>query len=292
MTALFGVPSEMLAQIKPSSTTFGTVHADVVPELEGVPITAILGDQQAALFGQACFSPGLVKATYGTGAFVLANAGDAVPDVVNGLVTTVAWDLGEFGPATYALEGSAFVAGAAVQWLRDELGFIATSSDLEPLALSVENSGGVQIVPAFTGLGSPFWRSDARGSVTGLSRGVGRGQIARALVEALAYQVRAMTDAFKDAGVNLTELRCDGGAAAMDLLMQLQATNSRVPVVRSRSLEATARGAATLAGLAIGLFGSLEDLDGLWEFDRRFVPEEPLFVDAGYAQWLRAVERS
>jgi glycerol kinase len=292
MTALFGVPSEMLAQIKPSSTTFGTVHADVVPELEGVPITAILGDQQAALFGQACFSPGLVKATYGTGAFVLANAGDAVPGVVNGLVTTVAWDLGEFGPATYALEGSAFVAGAAVQWLRDELGFIATSSDLEPLALSVENSGGVQIVPAFTGLGSPFWRSDARGSVTGLSRGVGRGQIARALVEALAYQVRAMTDAFKDAGVNLTELRCDGGAAAMDLLMQLQATNSRVPVVRSRSLEATARGAATLAGLAIGLYGSLEDLDGLWEFDRRFDPEEPLFVDAGFAQWLRAVERS
>ena len=233
-----------------------------------------------------------MKATYGTGAFVLANAGDVVPAVVDGLVTTVAWDLGEFGPATYALEGSAFVAGAAVQWLRDELGFIASSEDLEPLALSVENSGGVQIVPAFTGLGSPFWRSDARGSVTGLSRGVGRGQIARALVEALAYQVRAMTDAFKGAGVNLAELRCDGGAAAMDLLMQLQATNSRVPVVRSRSLEATARGAATLAGLEIGLFGSLEDLGRLWEFDRRFEPEEPLFVDAGYAAWCRAVERA
>ncbi len=292
MTALFGVPADMLAPIRPSTTNFGTISADVVPELAGVPITGILGDQQAALFGQACFRPGVVKATYGTGAFVLANAGDAAPGVFDGLITTVAWDLGAFGPATYAVEGSAFVAGAAVQWLRDELGFITSSAELEPLALSVENSGGVAIVPAFTGLGSPFWRSDARGSVSGLSRGVGRGQIARALVEALAYQVRAMTDAFAANGLVLTELRADGGAAAMDLLLQLQATNSRLPVLRSRSLEATARGAATVAGLEIGVWGSLDELGRLWESDERFEPEDPTFADFGYAAWLRAVERA
>ena len=156
--------------------------ATSVPELAGVPITGILGDQQSALFGQACIDPGVVKATYGTGAFILANVGPANPGVFDGLITTLAWDLGDGGP-TYAVEGSAFVAGAAVQWLRDEMGFIDDSSQLEALALSVSDSAGVQFVPAFSGLGSPFWRSDARGSITGLSRGVGRGQVARALVE-------------------------------------------------------------------------------------------------------------
>jgi glycerol kinase len=278
----------MLATIQPSLSAFATISADVVPELAGVPITGILGDQQSALFGQACFRPGVVKATYGTGAFVLANVGDKNPGVFDGLITTLAWDLGD-APPTYAVEGSAFVAGAAVQWLRDEMGFMDESSQLEALALSVPDSGGARFIPAFTGLGSPFWRSDARGSITGLSRGVGRGQIARALIEALAYQIRAMTDAFGHAGIALHELRADGGAAAMDLLMQLQATNSRLPVSRSTSLEATARGAATIAGLGVGVWSSLDELNDLWTFDRRFEPEDPLFVDLGYASWRRAL---
>jgi glycerol kinase len=290
MMALFDVSPSMLAEIRPSSSNFASVSGDVVTELAGVPITGVLGDQQSALFGQACFVPGLVKATFGTGAFILANAGGAIPPVVDGLITTVAWDLGAFGPVNYALEGSAFVAGAAVQWLRD-LGFISASSELEALATSVEDSAGVQFIPAFTGLGSPFWRADARGAITGLSRGVGTGEIARALVEALAYQVRAITDAFREGRVELRELRCDGGAAAMDLLLQLQATNSRVDVLRCASLEATARGAASVAGLEIGLWHSLDDLSQLWRSQRRFTPEDPRFVDAGYDAWRAAIER-
>jgi glycerol kinase len=291
MLSLFGVQSEMLATIVPSASNFGFVSGDVVPALADIPITGVLGDQQSALFGQACFEVGMVKATYGTGAFVLANAGDAVPAVVDGLVTTVAWDLGRFGPTPYALEGSAFVAGAAVQWLRD-LGLLGTSADLEGLALSVSDSAGAQFVPAFTGLGSPFWRSDARGAITGLSQGVGRGQLARALVEALAYQVRAMTDAFRDGGVELRELRCDGGAAAMDLLLSLQATNSRVNARRSSTLEATARGAASIAGLEIGAWSSLGELEDRWRGAASFAPDDPLFVDLGYSSWRRALERA
>jgi glycerol kinase len=289
MTDLFDIDRTMLAEIRPSCSVFATIDETVLPELAGVPITAILGDQQSALFGQACFDAGVVKATYGTGAFILANVGHDVPGVFDGLVSTVAWDLGELGPASYAVEGSAFVAGAAVQWLRDELGFISESSDLEALALQASDSGGVTFVPAFTGLGSPFWRSDARGSITGLSRGVGRAQIARALIESLAFEVRAMTDAFAAGGIALSHIRADGGAAAMDLLLGLQATNSRLPVFRSTSLEATARGAATLAGLAVGHWASLDALAELWEFDQRYEPDDPAFVDLGYAQWLRAV---
>jgi glycerol kinase len=292
MSQLFGVPIELLATIQPSAGTFATISADVVPELAGVPVTGILGDQQAALFGQACFSPGVVKATYGTGAFILTNAGTDAPGVFEGLVSTIAWDLGRFGPVTYAIEGSALVAGAAVQWLRDEMGFFSQSSDLESLALSVADSAGVMFVPAFTGLGSPFWRSDARGSISGLSRGVGRGNIARALVEALAYQVRAMTDAFVDNGLVLRELRADGGAAAMDLLLDLQATNSRLPVRRSTSLEATARGAATIAGLEVGMWQSTHELEELWTSEKQFDPADPLFVDLGYAAWRRAVQNA
>ena len=292
MTSLFSVPSELLAPIRPSTTHFATISDDVIPELRGVPITGILGDQQAALFGQACFKPGVIKATYGTGAFILANAGDCVPGVYDGLLSTVAWDLGDYGATTYAVEGSAFVAGAAVQWLRDEMGFLSNSDELEALTTSVADSAGALFVPAFTGLGSPFWRSDARGSITGLSRGLGRANIARALVEALAYQVRAMTDAFEENGLTLHELRADGGAAAMDLLLELQATNSRLPVLRSASLEATSRGAATAAGLAVGLWGSLEELGELWQCDQRFTPGDPLFVDLGYAAWRRAVDRA
>jgi glycerol kinase len=290
MMTLFGVDETMLADVQPSSSTFALVRGDLVPELANVPITGVLGDQQSALFGQACFTRGLVKATYGTGAFVLANAGAERPAVVDGLLTSVAWDLGDRGPTMFVLEGSAFVAGAAVQWLRD-LGFIESSRDLEALAMSVDDSSGVQFIPAFTGLGSPFWRPDARGAISGLSRGVGTGHIARALVEALAYQVRAITDAFRDGGVELKELRCDGGAAAMDLLLQLQATNSRVDVWRSATLEATARGAASVAGFALGLWPSLEDVAERWRADRHFTPSDPRFVDAGYDAWRAALDR-
>lgn len=291
MLELFGVDGSMLAEVRPSCGVFAHVAGAVVPDLEGVAITGILGDQQSALFGQACFTPGLVKATYGTGAFVLANAGSKVPPVVDGLLTTLAWDLGNFGPVAYALEGSAFVAGAAVQWLRD-LGLIARSSDLDALARSVTDSAGAIFIPAFTGLGSPFWRSDARGALMGLSRGVTSAHVARAVVEALAFQVRAMTDAFRDGGVEVLELRADGGAAAMDLLMSLQATNSRVAVRRSRSLEATARGAASIAGLAVGRWNSLDELSELWRGSTTFEPDEPGFVDAGYLAWTRAIERT
>jgi glycerol kinase len=288
MADLFDVDLDLLAPIEASNAQRALVSGDVVPALAGVPIAGVLGDQQAALFGQSCFAPGMVKATYGTGAFVLANAGTAVPPVAEGLLSTVAWDDGE---VVYAYEGSSFAAGAAVQWLRDEMGMIERSSDVESLARSVADSAGVVVVPAFAGLGSPFWRPDARGSITGLSRGAGRAHVARALVEALAYQVRAITDAFAAHGLGLTELRADGGAAAMDLLMQLQATNSRVRVRRSANLEATAHGAAALAGEAVGLWRR-EDLANAWCSQADFTPEEPLFVDLGYEGWLRAAQRA
>jgi glycerol kinase len=291
MLRLFSVPREMLPIIQPSRSNFGEILSAVVPELAGVSITGVLGDQQAALFGQACFSTGMVKATYGTGAFILANAGAKNPGVFDGLITTVAWDLGEFDTTAYAVEGSAFVAGAAVQWLRDEMKFTSTASELEPLALSVPDSAGVHFIPAFNGLGSPYWRGDVRGSISGLSQAVTKGNIARALVEALAYQVRAMTDAFDECGLGVKELRCDGGAAAMDLLMQLQATQSKSPVLRSKSLEATSRGAATIAGLGT-MWGSLDELANLWEPDKRFEPEDPVFADPAYAAWSRVLMRS
>ena len=292
MCDLFGVPLATLPEVRASAGRFGSVSPLVISELADVPITGVLGDQQAALFGQACFSTGMVKATYGTGAFILANAGSQVPRAVPGLLSTVAWDLGAFGPVNYALEGSAFVAGAAVQWLRDELKIIDHASDLEALALSVPDSGGVIFVPAFTGLGSPFWRPDARGSLSGLSRATQRGHIARAVVDALAFQVRAMTDAFFNSGVALSELRADGGAAAMDSLLALQATSSRLRVRRSASLEATARGAATLAMLGAGVVDSLVELSERWRSTFEALPADAQFADTHYAAWLRATERS
>ena len=267
-------------------------HRAEQPELADVAITGVLGDQQAALFGQACFEPGMVKATYGTGAFILANAGTTVPDAAAGLISTVAWDLGAFGPASYALEGSAFVAGAAIQWLRDELGFITHASELESLAASVSDSAGVIFVPAFSGLGSPFWRAEARGSLTGLTRGTTRAHVARAVLESQAFQVRAMTDAFALAGVSLRELRADGGAAAMDSMLQLQATSSRLLVKRSASLEATARGAACIAMLGAGVVDSLDELSALWSCTYEAVPADAAAPDATYDAWLRAVARA
>ena len=261
-------------------------------------MSGIAGDQQSALFGQACFEPGMVKVTYGTGSFVLANAGPACPAVPEGLVTTVAWDLGDHGgaggPVAYALEGSTFVSGAAIQWLRDGLGLIERAEEVGPLAESVPDSGGVTVVPAFTGLGSPWWDPGARGTITGITRGTGRAQLARAVVEAMAYQVRDMVEAVVATTKGpVSELRADGGASAMALLLQLEADQIRVPVARPRSVESTALGAATLAGLAEGVWGSLDELASLWTPDVRFEPvTDPVLADLAYGAWRRAVERS
>jgi glycerol kinase len=289
--------------VRPSAGLFGRaalgdlgVGAAV---LDGVPVTGVLGDQQAALFGQACFEPGMVKVTYGTGSFALANAGPERPSAPDGLTVSCAWDLGDHagnasGRVAYALEGSAFVSGAAIQWLRDGLGIISSASEVGPLAASVPDSGGVTFVPALTGLGSPWWDPDARGIVTGLTRGVGRAHLARACVEAMAFQVRDMTDAMAAASAfPLAALRADGGAAAMDLLLALQAEQSRMPVARPASLESTALGAATLAGLAAGVWTSLDELAGLWHAEAVFEPELPVeLTDALHAGWRRAVEKS
>jgi len=300
---LFGVPAHTLPEVRPSAGRFGLAAlGDLGPgsaALDAVPVAGVLGDQQAALFGQACFEPGMVKVTYGTGSFALANAGPGRPPAPEGLTVSCAWDLGAHapaspGPVAYALEGSAFVSGAAIQWLRDGLGIIDAAADVGPLAASVPDSGGVTFVPALTGLGSPWWDPGARGIITGLTRGAGRGQIARACVEAMAFQVRDMTDAMAAASTHpLSALRADGGAATMDLLLQLQAEQSRMPVARPRALESTALGAATVAGLAEGVWSSWNELAGLWEAERVFEPELPAeLADAAHAVWRRAVEKS
>jgi len=287
LCALFGVPAHTLAEVRPSAGRFG------------VPVSGVLGDQQAALFGQTCFEPGLVKVTYGTGSFALANAGPERPSAPDGLTVSCAWDLGAHaddvhGRVAYALEGSAFVSGAAIQWLRDGLGIIDSAAEVGPLAASVPDSGGVTFVPALTGLGSPWWDPQARGIVTGLTRGVGRAHLARACVEAMAFQVRDMTDAMAAASPHpLSALRADGGAAAMDLLLELQAEQSRLPVARPASLESTALGAATLAGLAEGMWSSLGELAGLWGAASVFEPQLPIeLTDAVHDVWRRAVEKS
>jgi glycerol kinase len=303
LCALFEVPRHTLADVRPSAGRFGrAVLPDLGPAgdvLDGVPISGVLGDQQAALFGQACFEPGMAKVTYGTGSFVLANAGPVRPDPPDGLTVSVAWDLDSHAgpdraPVAYALEGSTFVSGAAIQWLRDGLGIIASAAEVGPLAESVADSGGVTFVPALTGLGSPWWDPAARGIITGITRGAGRAQLARACVEAIAFQVRDMTDAMSAASLHpLSALRADGGAAAMDLLLQLQAEQSRMPVARPRSLESTALGVATLAGLVEGVWGSLSELSTRWSAEVEFQPELPVeLTDAVHAVWRRAVDRS
>jgi glycerol kinase len=306
LCALFGVPMHTLPEVRPSAGRFGLAHLpDLGPAaavLHGVPVSGVLGDQQAALFGQACIDPGMVKVTYGTGSFVLANAGPDRPEAPDGLTVSVAWDLGAHAgsersaraPVAYALEGSTFVSGAAIQWLRDGLGLIHHAAEVGPLAESVDDSGGVTFVPALTGLGSPWWDPAARGTITGITRGTGKAQLARACVEAMAFQVRDMTDAMRAASAYpLSALRADGGAAAMDLLLRLQAEQSRMPVSRPRSTESTALGAATLAGLAEGMWGSPDELADLWSAEARFEPELPIeLTDAVYAGWQRAVDRS
>jgi glycerol kinase len=290
---LFGLPRAALGEIRASSGRFGVLSPEVAGgALRGVPLSGIAGDQQAALFGQCCYEPGMTKVTYGTGSFVLMNLGTVCPPPSEGLLTTIGWQLGD--SVTYALEGAIFSSGATIQWLRDGLGIIAKAEDTGPLATSIDSSDGVVIVPAITGLGSPWWDPDARGTIVGLSKGLGRAHLARAAVEAIAYQTRDVLDVMVAAGGHpVTVLRADGGAAALDLLLQLQADQSRVQVVRAATTEVTALGAAMLAGLAEGVWGSLDDLRDLSPAEATFTPESSLGkADRDHSAWLAALERS
>ena len=289
---LLGVPIEALGTVMPSSGRFGlTAATSGIPA--GIPISGVAGDQQAALFGQACLHPGMAKNTYGTGSFILLNVGDTCPDPTEGMLTTIAWELAD-GSVAYALEGSIFVTGAAIQWLRDGLGIIDEAPQVGELAASVTDSGGVVMVPAFTGLGSPWWDPHARGTICGLTRGSTAAHLARATVESIAYQTRDVVDAMTRAsGIPIADLRVDGGAAVMDLLMQIQADQLGVTVQRPVDRETTALGAARLAGLAEGVWRGTEELEQSWELEASFSPsEDRALADANYAMWLRAVERS
>jgi len=289
---VLSVPVEALPAVLPSSGRLGvTSERFGVPA--GIPVSGIAGDQQAALFGQACLEPGMTKNTYGTGSFVLMNIGDRCPDPVEGLLTTVAWELAD-GTFAYALEGAIFVTGAAIQWLRDGLGVIGSAAEIGPLAASVEGTDGVVLVPGFTGLGSPWWDPYARGTIVGITRGTTRAHLARAVVEAMAYQTRDVVDAMASAGgLTVRELRVDGGAAVMDLLLQLQADQLGVVVARPAVSETTALGAAFLAGLAEGMWASPAEVAATWRLDRRVEPAlDRTQADADHRRWLRAVDRS
>jgi glycerol kinase len=285
---LFGVPRSMLPEVKSSSEVYG-----VTTLLGGaVPIAGIAGDQQAALFGQACTKPGMAKNTYGTGCFMLMNTGTRRISSKNNLLTTVAWRLGD--RTEYALEGSIFIAGAVVQWLRDGLEFFRSAAEVEALAAGVEDSGGVYLVPAFAGLGAPHWDQYARGTIVGLTRGSTKAHIARAALDGIVLQVMDVLKAMEaDAGIKLKELRVDGGASANDLLMQLQADLLNVPVIRPKVAETTALGAAYLAGLAVGFWKSQADIARQWQVDKRFKPAMKPAVRTRIAKgWQRALSRA
>jgi len=287
--AALGIPAAMLPRIASSSEVYGSATGP----LAGVPIAGDLGDQQAALFGQTCFAAGEAKNTYGTGCFMLLNTGLTPVPSSSGLLTTLAYRLpGQ--PPVYALEGSIAVAGALVRWLRDNLGLIAASDEIEPLARTVADNGGVTIVPAFSGLFAPYWRSEARGVIVGLTAFVNRGHIARAALEATAWQTREVLDAMnRDAGVELRELKVDGGMVRNELLMQFQADVLGVPVIRPEVIETTALGAAYAAGLAVGVWPTLDDLRGNWHADRAWTPQlDPAARAAAYHWWQKAVGRT
>ena len=295
LCSMFGVPAGSLPELRASSGSFGATNSGAACGA-GIPIAGVAGDQHAALFGQAAFSPGDAKNTYGTGSFVLMNVGADVPPPADGLLTTVAWllDTPQGPVATYALEGAIFVTGAAVQWLRDGLGIIDEAPQLESLAAQCSSTGGVYLVPAFAGLGSPHWDPCARGTIVGLTRGTGRPEIARAVVEAMAFQTRDVVEAMVAAtGRPVRNLRVDGGACAMDSMLQLQADQLGVTVQRPRLQEATALGAAYLAGLATGVWPSLDALAEHWELDFEAGPGgDRTTADGAYSDWKRAVERS
>jgi glycerol kinase len=291
LCALFDVPETVLPGIRPSAGIFGyTQNFD--PVADGTPIAGVAGDQHAALFGQGCFQPGDVKCTYGTGAFALVNAGTTRPVSEHGLLATLAWQLGN--EVTYALEGSCFVAGAAVQWLRDGLGVIASSAEVEALAQSVPNNGGVAFVPALSGLGAPHWDPYARGVLSGLTRGTTRGHLARATLEGIAHQVDDLLRAMgQDLGKQFGRLRVDGGAAANNLLLQLQADLSGIPVERPSDLESTARGAAMLAGLGVGLFATPNQATEMIRISAQFdVKMDELARVQARARWADLVARA
>jgi len=286
---IMGVPKSMLPKIKASSEVYGTC----VGELAGVPVAGDLGDQQAALFGQTCFSPGEAKNTYGTGCFMLLNTGEKIVPSKSGLLTTLGYKIGN-QPAVYALEGSIAITGALVQWLRDNLGMIEKSEDIEALAATVEDNGGVYFVPAFSGLFAPYWKNDARGVIAGLTRYVTKGHIGRAVLEATAWQTREVLDAMNaDSGVPLTALKVDGGMVFNKLLMQFQADVLGVPVIRPVVAETTALGAAYAAGLAVGYWAEIEDLRANWARDAEWAPKMDADLrEKEYAQWKKAVTRT
>ena len=287
---LFGIPSSLLPEVRSSSQVYGTVSASL--GIGSTPIAGIAGDQQAALFGQMCRQPGMSKNTYGTGCFLLQNIGVTPTRSTRQLVTTVAWQID--GRTEYALEGSVFIGGAVVQWIRDGLGLIRTAAEIETLASTVPDNGGVYLVPAFAGLGAPHWDPYARGALVGITRGVSAGHVARAALESIAYQVADLLDAMSaDAGIALAELRVDGGAATNNMLMQFQADLLGVPVVRPAVTETTALGAAYLAGISVGYWKSVDEVSGQWKVDRRF---EPAISQAAAstlrARWSEALGRS
>jgi glycerol kinase len=266
---LFNIPGNMLPQIRSSSEVYG--HTQNILTAKNIPIAGIAGDQQSALFGQMCTQPGMVKNTYGTGCFMLMNTGETPVTSKNNLLTTVAWKVN--GITQYALEGSVFIAGAVVQWLRDGLGIIQKSADVEALALKAETNEGVYVVPAFTGLGAPYWNQDARGTIVGLTRGSNASHIARAALESIAYQTMDVLKAMEaDSGISIKELRVDGGATANNLLMQFQSDILNTKVLRPTVTETTALGAAYLAGLAVGYWKSVEEIQQQWQIDKTFTP--------------------
>lgn len=285
---LLNIPMSILPEVRSCSEIYGYINYGGVK----IPIAGSAGDQQAALFGQACFDPGSVKCTYGTGCFMLMNAGDTVPESKNGLVSTIAVQAG--GMTKYALEGSVFVGGAVIQWLRDELGLIRDSSDSQYFASKVKDNNGVYIVPAFTGLGAPYWDMYARGTITGLTRGANRNHIIRAALESIAYQCADLQRAMEaDTGLSITEMKVDGGASANDLLMQFQADILNCEVLRPVVRETTALGAAFLAGLATGLWDSIEHIRAAWSLDKAYNPTMPQEEAARlYAGWKDAVART
>jgi len=289
---LFDIPAAVLPEVKASSVIYGNTGSIMAPGSVGIPIAGIAGDQQAALFGQLCTQPGMVKNTYGTGCFMLMHTGEKAVRSSNNLLTTIAWRLGD--KIEYALEGSIFIAGAVVQWLRDGLHLIRTSSEVGPLAAKVDNTGGVYMIPAFAGLGAPHWNQYARGTLFGLTRGTEKAHIARAALESIAYQTYDVLKAMEaDSGIHIRELRVDGGATANDLLMQFQSDILQVPVIRPKVTETTALGAAYLAGLAVGYWDSIEGIQQQWQKDRHFSPGmDPARAAELLKGWQRAVRAS
>lgn len=286
---LFEVPRSILPEVRSSSEVYGETGANILAAR--VPIAGIAGDQQAALFGQLCTQTGMVKNTYGTGCFMLMNIGNKPVRSTNNLVTTIAWKIGD--EVNYALEGSIFIGGAIVQWLRDGLGIIRNSADVEELAAKVPDTGGVYLVPAFAGLGAPHWDPYARGTLVGLTRGSNASHIARAALEGIAFQTVDILRAMEaDAGTAIKELRVDGGATANQLLLQFQADILQARVVRPQITETTAIGAAYLAGLAVGLWKSTDDIQSQWQIDKTFTPDEHFNAGAALERWHRAVETS